>query len=51
MIQTMLCKDYYMANAMKKGYDVFKEIGVSMNAIFQCYGGFKYYQFLYDGSL
>ncbi len=27
-------QDYYMANALKKGYDVFKELGVSMNAIF-----------------
>ena len=27
-------QDYYMANAKKKGYDVFKEVGVMMNAIF-----------------
>lgn len=32
-------QDYYMANAMKKGYDVFKEIGVSMNAIFNAMEG------------
>jgi hypothetical protein len=27
-------QDYYMANAMKKGYDIFKEIGVFMDKIF-----------------
>jgi hypothetical protein len=27
-------QDYYMSNALKKGYDVFKEIGSFMNAIF-----------------
>jgi hypothetical protein len=29
-----IMQDYYMSNALKKGYDVFKEIGSSMNAIF-----------------
>jgi hypothetical protein len=29
-----IMQDYYMANAMKKGYDVFKEIGVFMDTIF-----------------
>ncbi len=32
-------QDYYMANAMKKGYDTFKEIGASMNAIFTAMEG------------
>ena len=27
-------QDYYMANALKKGYDVFKELGAAMHAIF-----------------
>ncbi len=27
-------QDYYMANAMRKGFDVFKELGLMMNAIF-----------------
>lgn len=27
-------QDYYMANSLKKGYDVFKEIGAMMNEIF-----------------
>lgn len=30
-----IMQDYYMDNALKKGYDVFKEIGVFMNAIFK----------------
>lgn len=29
-----IMQDYYMANAMKKGYDVFKELGAAMNSIF-----------------
>lgn len=34
-----IMQDYYMANAMKRGYDVFKEIGSSMNAIFTAMEG------------
>lgn len=29
-----IMQDYYMTNASKKGYDTFKEIGASMNAVF-----------------
>lgn len=34
-----IMQDYYMANAMKKGYDTFKEIGASMHAIFTAMEG------------